>query len=280
MNQRIVLLCAEVRKNKMVRMTHRTIKKMEQNQNNINIKATGKLAGEAAGKDIEEYISKIQGKQDTIRIIFAAAPSQTAMLDYIAKSTIIDWTKIVAFHMDEYIGLPVGAEQHFAEYLKANLFSKVPLKAYHVLNTKGDIDQQMAEYTKLINEAPIDIVCLGIGENGHIAFNDPPVADFNDPETIKVVELDKECRIQQVNDKCFSELNKVPKSALTLTIPALTGGKKLFCVVLGATKSEAVKNTLTGNISEACPASILTSHPDCTFYFDEEAYQKVKQVSI
>ncbi|MBG47353.1 MAG: glucosamine-6-phosphate deaminase [Pseudozobellia sp.] len=253
---------------------------MINNQNDINVFATGELAGKAAGKAVEDYLVSIQDERHTIRIIFAAAPSQTAMLDYLSSSKLIAWHKIEAFHMDEYLGLLEGAEQHFAEYLKCNLFLKVPLKAYHLINTQGNIEKEKAKYSKLINTAAIDIVCLGIGENGHIAFNDPPVADFNDPETLKVVTLDEECRIQQVNDKCFEALEQVPKKALTLTIPTLVKGEKLFCVVLGPTKSEAVKNTLTGPVSEACPASILTQHPDCAFYFDKEAYKKVKKVSV
>ena len=252
---------------------------MQYKQNNINVLSSAYKAGKSAGESIEAYIVQLQKEQDTIRIIFAAAPSQTHMLNYLAKSKKIDWSKIVAFHMDEYIGLPQNAPQHFAEYLKIQLFTKVPLRSYHLLNTNGVIDDQMEEYINLLQDDVIDIVCLGIGENGHIAFNDPPVANFNDSLAVKVVELEKACREQQVNDKCFESLKDVPEKAVTLTIPTLLAGKKLFCVVVGLTKSEAVKNTLTKPISEKYPASILRKHPDCTFYFDKDAFKKMKDVT-
>ncbi|MBC7000711.1 6-phosphogluconolactonase [Cytophaga sp. FL35] len=251
---------------------------MQYNQNIINVFSSAEKAGKKAGEAIEAHIVQLQKEQDTIRIIFAAAPSQTSMLNYLSESKRIDWSKIVAFHMDEYIGLPLDASQHFAEYLKSHLFTKVPLRSYHVLNTKGAIDEQIEAYSRMLQEEVIDIVCLGIGENGHIAFNDPPVANFNDPVAVKVVALEQACRIQQVNDKCFETLESVPKKAVTLTIPTLVAGKKLFCVVLGKTKSEAVKNTFTMPISEKCPATILRRHSDCTFYFDEDAYEALKDV--
>lgn len=253
---------------------------MLENQDNIKVCTSRKQAGEAAGIAVEKHIVELQKHQDDVRIIFAAAPSQDTMLEYLSKSKRIEWNKVTAFHMDEYLGLPKGAEQHFSEYLKTRLFSKVPFKKQILIDPFEDLETELSRYSTLINEKPIDIVCLGIGENGHIAFNDPPVADFNDSKTIKVVRLDEACRIQQVNDKCFERLEDVPKEALTLTVPALVRGKKMFCVVLGTNKSEAVKNTLTGPLTESCPASILTAHPDCTFYFDEDAYQKVMEVSI
>lgn len=240
-------------------------------QKDINVFSEQDMVGIAAGKAVESCIVKLQKNQKQVRIIFAAAPSQSAMLEYLANSERINWQQIVAMNMDEYIGLPVDAEQFFSKFLERKLFSKVQLKAKLTINTQGDIKSELERYSKLINQDEIDIVCLGIGENGHIAFNDPPVANFNDPETIKVVELEDACKIQQVNDQCFTTLDEVPKSAITLTIPALMKGKHLFCVVLGANKSEAVKNTLTGPVSLSCPASILTTHPNCKFYFDKKA---------
>mgnify|MGYP003644847822 CR=1 FL=1 len=240
-------------------------------QKGVNVFSSRILAGTVAGKEIEDCIVKIQDSQPEIRIIFAAAPSQDGMLAYLANSPLVKWGKIVAFHMDEYIGLPTASPQLFASYLNDNLFSKVPLKEVHLLNTSGDVEKEMTRYEKILNQAPIDIVCLGIGENGHIAFNDPPVADFNDPKTIKAVELEDACRIQQVNDGCFPALVEVPTRAVTLTIPTLMRGKHLFCVVLGKNKSEAVKNTLSGSVSTSCPASILTTHPNCNFYFNKSA---------
>lgn len=248
-------------------------------QKDVNVFATRTLAGTAAGKEIESCIVKIQDSQPEVRIIFAAAPSQDGMLEYLANSALIKWEKVVAFHMDEYIGLPEDSPQLFASYLMAKLFSKVPLKEVHLLDTSGDIEKEMVNYAGMLNKAAIDIVCLGIGENGHIAFNDPPVADFYDTKTIKVVELEDACRIQQVNDGCFPTLGEVPTRAVTLTIPTLMRGNHLFCVVLGENKSEAVKNTLIGPVSIACPASILTTHPNCRFYFNGSAVKDIPDMN-
>ena len=241
---------------------------------NIHVFPNKTKTGEAAGKDIEACIVKLQKVKDSIRIIFAAAPSQDSMLNYLTKSKLIDWGKIIAFNMDEYIGLKPNAPELFSSYLDTNLFSKVTVKENNTINIHNGISEEINRYIALLSSNPIDIVCLGIGENGHIAFNDPPVADFNDPEIIKVVELDDACRIQQVNDGCFDTFEEVPKKAITLTIPTLLNAANLFCVVVGSKKSEAVKNTLSGSISTSCPASILTKHPNCKFYFDDKAFKK------
>ncbi|WP_308990401.1 glucosamine-6-phosphate deaminase [Mariniflexile litorale] len=242
---------------------------------NINVLSNKRTTGVAAGKAVEDCIVQLQKTKESIRIVFAAAPSQDSMLDYLTKSKLIDWSKIEAFHMDEYIGLKPGSPQLFSSYLENNLFSKVPLNK-NTINVNNDVSSEIKRYTNLLEEAPIDIVCLGIGENGHLAFNDPHVADFNDSEIVKVVELDDACRLQQVNDGCFESFQKVPEKAITLTIPTLLKGTHLFCVVLGANKSDAVKNALTEPISTSCPASILTTHPDCNYYFDKEAYKGIE----
>ncbi|MCH7412094.1 6-phosphogluconolactonase [Belliella sp. R4-6] len=245
-------------------------------QKDIHVFSERKLVGIAAGKAVERCILELQEKQSEVRIIFAAAPSQTDMLKYLASSKKIKWHKVVAMNMDEYIGLPENSSQLFSNFLEENLFSKVFLKEKNVINTHVQTATEIERYSELINEDIIDIVCLGIGENGHIAFNDPPVADFEDPKVIKIVDLDDACKVQQVNDGCFETIEKVPKTALTLTVPTLMKGKNLFCVVLGENKSEAVKNTLSGPVSTSCPASILTTHPNCQFYFDQEAIKKVE----
>ncbi|WP_445733372.1 6-phosphogluconolactonase [Mariniflexile sp.] len=244
---------------------------------NINVLSNKATAGIAAGKAIEDCIIKLQKTKKQIRIIFAAAPSQDSMLNYLTTSKSINWNKIVAFHMDEYIGLKPSAPELFSSYLEDKLFSKVDL-VKHTFNLNNDVSNEIKKYTKLLEEAPIDIVCLGIGENGHLAFNDPHVADFNDPEIVKVVQLDDACRLQQVNDGCFDSIDKVPQRAITLTIPTLLKGTHLFCVVLGANKSEAVKNALTEPVNTSCPASILTTHPDCKYYFDKEAFKDIKSL--
>jgi glucosamine-6-phosphate deaminase len=227
--------------------------------------------GNAAGKAVEREILNLLKEQDEVRMIFAAAPSQNEVLSFLKRSEFIPWQKVVAFHMDEYVGLPPGSPQSFGSYLKTHLFDHVALKQINLLDGNGG-DNEVERYAQLLIEKPIDIVCLGIGENGHIAFNDPPVADFNDPETVKVVELDSFCRQQQVNDGCFPSFDAVPTHALTLTIPALTAGKRLFCVVPGKTKKKAVADTLNGPIATSCPASILRKHEHCHLFLDPDSF--------
>lgn len=228
--------------------------------------ALGKVAGDTMVGALREFLAE----QGTARMIFAAAPSQDETLEALISAEGIDWGKVTAFHMDEYIGLSKDAPQRFSHYLKAHLFDRIPFGTVHLIEGT-DPDSICSKYTELLLEAPIDIVCMGIGENGHIAFNDPPVADFNDPKMVKTVDLDLSCRQQQVNDGCFPDLDSVPKQAITLTIPALMQGKRLICSVPGSRKHAAVKRMLEGEISTDSPASILRTHPECTLFLDVEA---------
>lgn len=227
--------------------------------------------GEAVAADVAFALKAMLERQARVRVVFAAAPSQNEFLAALAREPGIDWERIVAFQMDEYAGLPPGSPQLFQEYLRKHLFDAVHPGVVHLIELGEDAGRAAARYAQLIEEAPIDVVCLGIGENGHIAFNDPPVANFADPLTVKVVELDEACRLQQVHDGCFAALEEVPRRAVTLTVPALMGGRRLFCTVPGPTKRKAVVRALEGRISTECPASILRTHPDCTLYLDEAA---------
>lgn len=231
--------------------------------------------GRQAARDVAGKIVELQEVQDDIRMIFAAAPSQNEVLHYLGEDERIDWSKITAFHMDEYVGLDEQAPQLFQNYLMEHIFSSHPFKEIHLINSTNDFDFECNRYAELLREKAIDIVCLGIGENGHLAFNDPPVADFQDPDLVKVVELDEKCRQQQVNDGCFSELSTVPEKALTLTIPALLSATYMYCVVPGNTKADAIARTLSGNISTECPATILRTHPNAYLYVDRDSYSGV-----
>lgn len=214
--------------------------------------------GKKAAVDIAFTINTLLQEKPVLNIIFAAAPSQQDSLRDLVNDKSIDWTRINAFHMDEYIGLIENSPQSFGNFLKRHIFGKVPFRNVFYLNGDNpDHDQECSRYSNLLIENPVDIVCLGIGENGHIAFNDPPVADFNDPKLVKVVELDMVCRQQQVNDKCFEDLEMVPTHAFTLTIPALMNAEHMFCVVPSTNKAEAVYRTLTEDVSEECPSTIL-----------------------
>jgi glucosamine-6-phosphate deaminase len=231
----------------------------------------GTCAGEAVAAKMKELLEN----KPRIRMIFAAAPSQNETLETLVRAEGIDWSRVTAFHMDEYIGLSGDAPQRFSHFLSEHLFNKVNPGEVHLIDCASSIEAECDRYGRLISEAPIDIVCLGIGENGHIAFNDPPVADFADSAVIKAVELDDACRHQQVNDGCFPTFQDVPTHALTLTIPTLMSGSHLFCVVPGPTKHAAVQHTLNDAISTQCPATILRKHADCTLYVDTDSYGEV-----
>ena len=232
---------------------------------------TRQMMGQSAAHDVAECIRQKIQKQGFVRMIFAAAPSQSDMLASLIESPSIDWSCVTAFHMDEYIGLSEDAPQCFASWLDTHLFGWLPFQKVHPIIPQSNPLQAANAYANLLNEKPIDIVCLGIGVNGHIAFNDPPVADFEDRVDVKIVELDAICRQQQVDDQCFAQLDLVPLQAITLTIPRLLRAEHLFCVVPGAFKRTAVGQTLHGPISTDCPASILRQHPSCTLYLDQES---------
>ncbi len=248
------------------------LKELKKDKLSCRIYETRKEMGEAAAKDIYETIMKLLGEKETLNMIFAAAPSQNDVLASLLEKKDIPWERINAFHMDEYIGLPKTAPQGFGNFLRAAIFDKVPFKSVNLIDSSAtDVAAECARYTKLLQDNPVDIVCLGIGENGHIAFNDPGVADFNDKALIKPAELDLVCRQQQVNDGCFAALDDVPKMALTLTIPALCAGKYMFCVVPAPTKAAAVTATMTGPITDQCPATILREHDNAILYCDADS---------
>jgi glucosamine-6-phosphate deaminase len=229
--------------------------------------------GRAAAADAAQRIAELQREQDEVRIVFAAAPSQNEFLEALAASSEIDWNRVAAFHMDEYIGLPDDAPQKFGRFLSERLFELVSPRYVHLMESGGALAPEALceRYAELLHEKEIDIVCLGIGENGHVAFNDPPVADFNDPMTVKIVELDQACRQQQVNDGCFAAIDAVPTHAMTLTIPALMSARHLYCIVPGPAKKAAVTAALQGPVTTQCPASILRMHHDCTLYLDQDS---------
>ncbi len=228
--------------------------------------------GKTAGNEIADKIRELQSKKSEINMIFAAAPSQNEVLETLVESKEIDWSKVNAFHMDEYVGLPSSAPQGFGNFLKNRIFGKLNFKSVAYINGCAENpDDECARYSELLKKHPIDIACMGIGENGHIAFNDPWVADFNDKLMVKVVALDEVCRQQQVNDGCFEKLSDVPKNALTLTIQTIISGTYLFCSVPAKTKANAVKSTVKGEISEECPATILRKHENAVLYCDADS---------
>ena len=237
----------------------------------VEIHKTRKAMGDAAGKKAEELIVQYLKQKKEVRIIAASAPSQNEIISYLAKSKRIDWKRVVAFHMDEYIGLCPDAPQNFGKWLKDRLFSKVPIKEVHYLNGSVDPDKECKRYTALLKKAPIDVLLAGVGENGHLAFNDPPVANFKDPLTVKVINVDLISRKQQVHDGCFADLKDVPKKALTLTLPILNSASSVVVTVPKATKARAVGQMFKGPIETKCPASMLRLHTDCHIFLDADS---------
>ena len=224
--------------------------------------------GAVAAADITAAINALLAKKTEINMIFAAAPSQNDVLQSLVESN-VDWSRVNAFHMDEYIGLPRTAPQGFGNFLMDHIFGKVPFKSVNLINCAAeDAQAECDRYEAMLKANPVDIIILGIGENGHIAFNDPWVANFNDDRLVKIVELDDVCRQQQVNDGCFATIGDVPKTAMTLTCPVFIQAPQLFCIVPAITKAKAVKRTLEGAINEECPATVLRNHPDAVLYLD------------
>lgn len=229
-----------------------------------------KAMGFAVVRDVSDCILELLKTRDHINMMFAAAPSQQEVLEGLKDNDLIPWGRVNAFHMDEYIGLRRDASQGFGNFLKAAIFSHVSFKNVYYMDGQGDAEAECKRYTELLKENPLDICLNGIGENGHLAFNDPPVANFTDPKAVKLVQLDQICRQQQVNDGCFPTINDVPKTALTVTIPELTRPEYIFCTVPGSLKAPAVEAALTGPISVSCPASVLRT-VKAKMYLDKES---------
>jgi glucosamine-6-phosphate deaminase len=231
--------------------------------------------GAAAAEILTAKISELLKTKEYINIIFASAPSQNEFLAELLNKN-IEWNRINAFHMDEYIGLHPDASQGFGNFLKDRLFSKVNCREVNYLNgNASDPQDECKRYSDLLINYPTDIVCLGIGENTHLAFNDPHVADFNDSLIVKVVDLDQDCRSQQVNDGCFATIDDVPTHALTITMPALFKSTFAYAIVPGKFKANAIYHTLNSDISELYPSTILRRHDHAVLFIDEDSASKL-----
>ncbi len=203
--------------------------------------------------------------------MFATGNSQIMFLAALVQGQSLDWTRVVGFHMDEYVGITADHPASFRRYLRERLVERVPLRAFHfVAGDAPDPDAECARYAALLRDHPLDLCCLGIGENGHLAFNDPP-ADFEDPLDVKVVALDEVCRQQQVGEGHFPAVAAVPTHAITVTIPALLRARTVLAIVPEARKAEPVRRTLERTIDPMCPASILRRQPHATLYLDRDS---------
>ena len=241
-------------------------------QLNVRIYKDDKEMGKAAAEFTEEVLQNVLQSKRQANIIIATGASQFTFYEALKELKGIEWGKVTVFHLDEYLGMSDRHPASFRKYLKERILDDVQPGKIHLLNGDApDPEKEVERYEYLLKEVDIDLACIGIGENGHIAFNDPPVADFRDPKMVKVVKLDKECRQQQLGEGWFPTLEDVPSHALSLTVPAIMRSKTISCVVPDKRKSQAVYDTIYKDISVKCPATVLRTHPDCTLFVDKNA---------
>jgi glucosamine-6-phosphate deaminase len=231
--------------------------------------------GQESASFVAEKLNLAIKDRGTANLILGTGASQFPFLDAFLKED-LDWMKINLFHLDEYIGLSDQHPASFRRFLKERIAVKVnPKNVFYINGDEDNMDAEIRRYEKLLKDNPVDVACIGIGENGHIAFNDPGVADFNDPEYLKIVEMDTACRKQQVGEGWFPTINDVPGKAITLTITAIMDSGVISCTVPDTRKSEAVYNALMGKISPACPASILRKHNNAVLFLDQYSSMRI-----
>jgi glucosamine-6-phosphate deaminase len=238
----------------------------------VAILPDGAALAAAAAADAAEILRRAISERGAAHAMFATGNSQLAFLDALVREPDVSWPAVVGFHMDEYVGITPDHPASFRRYLRERLVDRVPIGAFHFID--GDAPDPGAEcpvYAELLAEHPLDLCCLGIGENGHLAFNDPPVADFDDPLDVKIVDLDDDCRRQQVGEGHFPDVAAVPARAITVTIPALLRSAAVLAVVPEPRKRDAVQRALEGPVATACPASVLRTQAHAVLYLDAES---------
>ncbi|MFD2115558.1 glucosamine-6-phosphate deaminase [Paenibacillus yanchengensis] len=241
----------------------------------INIFGTADRSGLEAAKVSAQILEAAIAKQGNARIVLSTGASQFAFLEHFIKMD-IKWDKVEMFHLDEYIGLPESHVASFRKYLKERFLQFVSIKQAHLVNGEVDPVQEVARLNEEISKAPIDLALIGIGENAHIAFNDPP-ADFVDEAPYKVVNLNDTCKMQQVGEGWFATLNDVPKQAITMGVQQILKSKHIISVVPNLAKADAVVNTLSGKVDPLVPATILKTHDNWQLYLDQHSASKVVQ---
>jgi len=229
-------------------------------------KSLAAAAASRAGTIIRDSIAA-RGKA---RIIAATGASQFEFLDALTALPGIDWQRVEMFHLDEYVGLPETHPASFCKYLHERLIDKVGIGKYHLLHAGTDPARTMKEIGEKLREAPIDVAFVGVGENGHLAFNDPP-ADFETQEPYIIVTLDEPCRRQQLNEGWFPTLDDVPRKAISMTVSQILKAKEILCIVPDARKAQAIKNCFAGKVDPMAPASALQNHPSTTVYLDKDS---------
>ena len=228
--------------------------------------------GAAAARHLATALRDAARTRERLGMVFASAPSQVETLAALTAQPDLPWSAVTAFHLDEYLGLPSDHPRSFAGFLREHVAGRVPLAAAHYLNGEAeDPDRECVRYGELLGADGLDLGCVGVGENGHLAFNEPNDTDFDDPREVRIVELDDRSRRQQVNEGLFPTLDAVPRRALTLTVPAILAARTLACVVPGESKADAIRRMLTEDVSPACPASALRRHGAATLFLDVES---------
>jgi glucosamine-6-phosphate deaminase len=247
----------------------------------VEIHPSREAAGLAAAQSAAERLTELAKGRDSIGVIFATGASQFSMLASLTSFADVPWGRIRGFHMDEYVGIRADHPASFRRYLRERLTQRVRMKEFREIEGDGPDPVHIARvYAETLRAADPQLCLLGIGENGHLAFNDPDVADFADPLDAKIVQLDRMCRQQQVAEGWFGSVDEVPDSAITLTIPTLMRVPKLIASVPGIRKAKIVRRALEEPVSTACPATILRTHPDVTIYLDRESASELDEASI
>lgn len=227
------------------------------------------MARAAAMQAASAIRKAIQMKGDA-RIVAATAASQKEFLEFLTQADGIDWSRVEAFHLDEYVGLPISHPGSFRKMLMEQLIAKTGIPKYHLLDGDGNVDEVVRASSAALESGPIDIAFLGIGENGHLAFNDPP-ANFEVEDPYLVVQLDEACRQQQVGEAWFANISQVPRRAISMSVKQILKAKELLAVVPGHKKADAIKACFNGGVTSMAPASILRTHPNATVYLDRES---------
>jgi glucosamine-6-phosphate deaminase len=244
----------------------------------VQIYASPQELGNAAAQKAVEIISAALERHGKARVIAATGNSQIPLIEELVRHS-VNWGGVELFHMDEYIGLSANHPSSFRYWIRTRLVEKVrPGKVFYIDGDAADLEAEIERYSQLLLAEPIDVAFVGFGENGHIAFNDPSTADFNDSDTVKEVALDEACRKQQVGEKHFKDIDSVPGQAVTITCTGLLRASHWVCCVPEARKAEAVRNALTGPISETCPASLVRRHPSACLYLDKDSASQLSDV--
>ena len=236
-------------------------------------------AGEAAAKHAAQALQRVLATSNTARIIAATGASQLDFLESLTSRSGIDWERVEMFHLDEYVGIPVTHAASFRKYLMERFIQKTGIKRYHLLDGEGDADEVIRKIGGELKSRPVDIAFVGIGENGHLAFNDPP-ADFETEEPYLIVELDAACRRQQVMEGWFADISEVPSQAISMSVKQILKTDEIIAIVPGARKSLAVKACLEGEIGPMAPASILRTHSNTTTYLDTDSASLLSGATI